>query len=128
MTFSILDITCNGINLKMSLREFKLTQHLLDLALKKANTKRIRRLNLLIGPFSEDREASIRFYWRDLAKTSLGQGAELKFEHLPVAVTCLSCTGIFYLEEKTSMCKFCGHERLKALSEEDVRLESIELE
>ena len=34
MTFSILDITCNGINLKLTMHEFSLTQHLLDLALK----------------------------------------------------------------------------------------------
>lgn len=125
MTFSILDITCNGINLKLTMREFRLTQNLLDLVLKHTDSKRIRRVNLLIGPFCEEREESIQFYWKDLAKGSFGEGAELHFEHIPVAVKCLNCTGTFYLDEETSMCKFCDGERLQLLSGEDVRLESI---
>jgi len=110
------------------MREFRLTQHLFDLALKNADSKRIRRVNLLIGPFSEEREKSIQLYWADLAKGSLGQEAELHFEHIPVAVKCLNCTGIFYLDEETSICKFCDSERLQLLNGEDVRLESVEVE
>jgi hydrogenase nickel incorporation protein HypA/HybF len=128
MTFSILDITSNGINLKLVMHEFKLTQNLLDLALKRANAKQIRRVNLLIGPFSDDREESIRFYWKDLAKGSLGEGAKLHFEHTPVEMKCLDCTGTFYLDDETSMCRFCDSERVQSLSGEDVRLESIEVE
>jgi len=128
MTFSILDITCNGINLKLTMHEFSLTQRLLDLALKKADSKQIQRVNLLIGPFSDEREESIQFYWKDLAKGSLGEGAEIRFEHVPVEMKCLDCTGTFYLDEETSMCKFCDGERLQLLSGEDVRLESIVVE
>jgi hydrogenase nickel incorporation protein HypA/HybF len=108
--------------------EFKLTQTLLDLALKRADSKWIRRVNLLIGPFCEEREESIRFYWKDLAKGSFGEGAELHFEHIPVAMKCLDCTGTFYLDDETSMCRFCDSERLQLLSGEDVRIESIEVE
>ena len=128
MTFSILDITCNGINLKLTMHEFSLTQHLLDLALKKADSKQILRVNLLIGPFSDEREESIQFYWKDLAKGSLAEGAEIRFEHVPFEMKCLDCTGTFYLDEETSMCKFCDRERLQLLSGEDVRLESIVVE
>jgi hydrogenase nickel incorporation protein HypA/HybF len=128
MTFSILDITCLGINLKLTMHEFSLTQNLLDHALKNSDSKRIVRVNLLIGPFSEEREESIRFYWRDLTKGSFGEGAELHFEHIPVAIKCLDCTGAFYLDEEISMCKFCYSERLHLSKGEDVRLESMELE
>ena len=128
MTFSILDITCNRINLKLTMHEFSLTQNLLDHALKKADSKRIVRIHLLIGSFSEEREESIRFYWRDLAKGSYGEGAELHFEHIPVAIKCLDCSGAFYLDEEFSMCRFCYDERLELSKGEDVRLESIEFE
>jgi hydrogenase nickel incorporation protein HypA/HybF len=110
------------------MHEFFRTQSLLQRALKKANSKRIVCVNLRIGPFSEGREESIRFYWRDLAKGTRGEGAELHFEHLPVEVKCLDCTGTFYLDEETSMCEFCYGERLQLLSGEDVRLENLELE
>ena len=109
------------------MHEFSFTQNLLDRALKKANSKQIVRVNLLIGPFSEEREESIQFYWKDLAKDSLGEGAELHFEQLPVEIKCLDCTGAFYLEDETSICEFCYGERLLLSEGEDVRLESIEV-
>jgi hydrogenase nickel incorporation protein HypA/HybF len=128
MTFSILDITCKRINLKLIMHEFPLTRNLLQRALKNAGSKQIVRVNLLIGPFSEERETSIQFYWKDLAKGSCGEGAELHFEHMPVEVKCLDCTGAFYLDEEGSLCEFCYDERQPLLSGEDVKLESIELE
>ena len=109
------------------MHEFSLTQTLLDLALKNANSRQIVRVNLLIGPFSEEREESIEFYWKDLSKGSLGEGAELHFEQLPVEIKCLDCTGVLYLEDETSMCEFCSNERLQLSKGEDVRLESIEV-
>ena len=109
------------------MHEFSRTQNLLDLALKKSNSKRIKCVNLLIGPFSEEREESIEFYWKDLSKGSLGEGAELHFEQLPVEIKCLDCTGVLYLEDETSMCEFCSNERLQLSKGEDVRLESIEV-
>ena len=110
------------------MQEFSLTQNLLNLALKDSDSRQMARVNLLIGPFSEQREESIRLYWKDLAKGSPGEGAELRFEHIPVEIKCLDCTGTFYLDEETSMCKFCFSARLQRSSGEDVRLESVELE
>jgi len=113
----------------VSMHEFSRTQNLLDLALKKSNSKRIKRVNLLIGPFSDEREDTIRFYWRDLAKGSPGEGAELRFDHAPVEMKCFDCSWTFSLDEEAdSLCKFCFGKHLQILDEEDVRLESIELE
>ena len=108
------------------MHEFSLTQNLLDLALNQANSKRIVRVNLLIGPFSDEREKSIRLYWKDLAKGSRGEGAELHFEHIKVEMKCLDCGGAFYLEEE-SMCKYCYSERLQQMGGDEVRLEGIEV-
>ena len=109
------------------MHELSLTRNLLDHALKNANSKQIVRVNLLIGPFSEERQESIRFYWRDLAKGSFGEGAALHFEQLPVEIKCLNCAGTFCLDEETSICEFCYGERLPLSKGEDVRLESIEV-
>ena|SRR5688572_13088636 len=110
------------------MHDFSHTQSLLQHALEDADSRRIVRLNLLIGPFSEEREESIRFYWKDLAKGSRGEGAELHFEHLPVEMRCLNCTGSVYLDEETSMCEFCYGDRSRLISGEDVRLASLEME
>jgi hydrogenase nickel incorporation protein HypA/HybF len=111
------------------MHEFSRTQNLLDLALQKSNSKRIRRVNLLIGPFSEEREDTIRFYWRDLARGSPGEGAEIQFAHAPVEMKCFDCSGTFSMDDEDgSLCRFCFSRHLQLLEEEDVRLESIELE
>ena len=112
------------------MHEFSRTQNLLDLALQKSNSKRIVRVNLLIGSFSEEREDSIRFYWKDLAKGSPGEGAKLQFGHVPVEMKCLDCSGAFCLDEleEKSMCEYCFGSHLQLLKEDDVRLESIEVE
>jgi hydrogenase nickel incorporation protein HypA/HybF len=112
------------------MHEFDLTQNLLDHALQNANSKRIKRVNLLIGPFSEEREDAIQFYWKDLAKGSFGEGAELHFDHVNAEMKCFDCTGAFYLDEKeeVSMCSYCFNEHLHVLSDRDVLLESIVVE
>ena len=110
------------------MRELYLTQNLLDTALKSADSKRIVKVNLLIGSFSDDREESIQFYWRDLAKGTLGEGAKINFQHLQVEMKCLECGGTFLLEEDGSVCVYCQSDYLRLLHGEEVRLESIDLE
>lgn len=112
------------------MREFLLTRKLIELALENSASKRIVRVNLLIGPFSDEREESIHFYWKDLAKGTPGEGAELHFERIPVEMKCLDCSGTFYLDEtgEENLCKYCHSEHLQLLAGTDVRLESIEVE
>jgi hydrogenase nickel incorporation protein HypA/HybF len=110
------------------MHEFSLTQNLLEIALKNADSKRIVHVNLLIGPFSDEREESIQFYWRDLAKGTLGEGAKLSFRRVKAEMKCLACGGTFNLEDEASLCVYCQSDRLKMLSGDDVQLESIAVE
>ena len=130
MTFSILDLICKGFNLKLIMREFALTQKLLDRALETAHSKKIKRVHLLIGSFSEEREDSIQFYWKDLAKGSPGEGAELHFDHVKPELKCLGCSGVSCLDENEEecTCAYCCSDHLRVLVGEDVRLERIEVE
>ena len=71
---------------------------------------------------------SIQFYWRDLAKGTLGEGAKLHFEHVKPEMKCLACGGTFNVDGKESLCAYCQSDRLQLLSGEEVRLESIDVE
>jgi hydrogenase nickel incorporation protein HypA/HybF len=110
------------------MHEFSLTQNLLNVALQNAEAKRIVNVHLLIGPFSDEREESIRFYWRDLAKGTAGEGATLHFRRVQAEMKCLACGGTFNLEEDGSLCIYCQSDRLRLLSGDEVRLESIDVE
>ncbi len=114
----------------MVMHEFTLTKNILDRALENAHSKRIIRVHLLIGSFSTEREESIQFYWKDLAKGSLGEGAELHFEHVNAEMKCLDCSGVSFLDEneETYTCKYCYTAHLQLLPGEDVKLASIEVE
>lgn len=110
------------------MHEFSLTQTILDAALKNANSKRIVNVNLLIGPFSEGREESIKFYWRDLAKGTPGEGAQLHFQHLIVDMKCIECGGTFSFEDDGCICMHCQSNRSQLLGKDEVTLESIDVE
>lgn len=109
------------------MHEFSLTQNLLDTALKNAHSKRIVNVNLLIGPFSNDREESIQLYWRDLAKGTPGEGAQLHFQHVTVDMKCIECGGTFSFEDDKSICMYCQSNPTQLLGEDEVKLESIDV-
>src|SRR3972149_5068981 len=108
--------------------ELSLTQNILDHALKNACEKRILRVNLLIGQFSDEREESIQFYWNDPAKDTLARDAELHFQRRGAEMKCLECGTILQPEEETSQCPHCFSHRLKLLSGYGVRLDRIDVE
>ena len=110
------------------MREFKITQNILNSALKEANANRILKVYLRIGSFSEEREESIRFYWRDLAKGTPGDGATLHFEHVNADLKCFGCGSVLILADGSSICSHCQNDTLNWSSGEDVKLERIEVE
>jgi hydrogenase nickel incorporation protein HypA/HybF len=110
------------------MHEFRIAQNLLDTALKKAKSRRIVTANLLIGSFSEEREESIQFYWRDLAKGTPGEDAKLRFQRLETDLKCFGCGGTLSLDDEGSICKYCQTNSFQFRNGEDVRLESIEVE
>lgn len=110
------------------MHEFSLTQNILKTALDHAEARKILRVNLSIGVFSHEREESIRFYWDELAKGTLAQESELHFQSVNAEMKCLECDADFQPKEETSFCPNCQSHRLKLISGDDVKLESIDVE
>jgi hydrogenase nickel incorporation protein HypA/HybF len=110
------------------MHELSLAQNILDTALKTVKSQRIVNITLWIGPFSEDREESIRFYWRDLAKGTPGEGAQLHFQHVTVNMKCIECGGTFSFEDDGSICMYCQSSHSQLLGKDEVELERIDVE
>lgn len=110
------------------MHEFSLTQNLLEIALKHADSRQIKHVNLLIGEFSDEHEDAIQFHWDSLAEGTLAQGAQLHFQRTNAEMTCLACKMVFHPDDEISACPACGSRYLKLLSGDDVRLESIDVE
>lgn len=110
------------------MHEISLTKNLLDVALKHAGERRIMRVNLLIGEFSDEREEAIQFYWDDLAKGTPAEGAELRFQREEAQMKCLDCETVYHPEDEAAFCPHCGSHRLKLLRGDHVKLDSIDVE
>lgn len=110
------------------MHELSLTENLLDVALKNAGPHRIIHVNLLIGEFSDEREEVIRFYWDDIAKGTSAEGADLCFERVDAEMKCLACGTIFHPDDEAAWCPACQSHRLRLISGDDVRFESIDVE
>ena len=111
-----------------NMHELTLTQNLLELALKQAGPAQIKHINLLIGELSDEQEDSIRFYWDALAKDTPAEGVQLHFQRVEAEMKCLACETVFHPDDEDFLCPACGSHRLKLLSGDDVRLESIDVE
>ncbi len=110
------------------MHELSLTRNILDTALKHAGPMKILQVNLLIGQFSDEREESIQFYWEDLAKDTIAEGAKLHFQYVDAKMKCLECGTVFHPREETTLCPSCQSRRLTLLSGDDVKIESIDVE
>ena len=110
------------------MHELSLTQNILDLALKHDGARRVTRVNLLIGEFSDEREGAIRFYWEDSARGTLAENAELCFRRVDAKMKCLACETVFHPDQEAVLCPVCQSHHLKLISGDDVRLESIDVE
>jgi Zn finger protein HypA/HybF involved in hydrogenase expression len=112
------------------MHEYTLAQELLDLVLEQAGSRRIVQVNVWIGPFSEEREESIHFFWKDLAKGSPGDGAMLHFDPIPPSMKCLDCSGAFLYDDEESgcLCEFCYGCHMDLLNGQEIQLKSIEFE
>lgn len=110
------------------MHELSLTQTLLELALKNAAGRKVVSVDLLLGELSDERPEAVQFYWDDLAKGTLAEGAVLRFQPVPAEMKCLECEKTFHPEESVSECPNCKSFHVKLLNGDDLRLAGIDVE
>jgi len=73
------------------LHEMVITKAILDLALERAEGRRVTGITLAVGEISSVVPGSVAIFFKHLSKETLAEGAELHFEVLPLAMTCRDC-------------------------------------
>jgi hydrogenase nickel incorporation protein HypA/HybF len=113
------------------MHEMAVTQSILDIALDHAarnGAARVTSLNLLIGQLSSIVDDSVQFYWDILSRDTLCEGAVLFFQRLPARLACLDCQYEYELSRGLEACPRCESFRVRVISGDEFRLESIEIE
>lgn len=118
-----------GLAAKM--HELSVTQSLLDIALRhgqQAGAQRVTDLYLVIGEWSSIVDDSVQFYWDIVAQGTPAEGARLHFERIPARAACGECGREFAPGGESLLCPDCGSSRLRLLTGDQFRLDSIAIE
>jgi hydrogenase nickel incorporation protein HypA/HybF len=114
------------------MHEYPIVESLLRVALEHAEASdatRINTLNLVLSQMSSIEEESVRFYWEGLAKGTIAEGATLRFRRVPSAFRCFSCGADFTVDNTSErQCPQCGSAQVQVIAEEELRLESLDVD
>jgi hydrogenase nickel incorporation protein HypA/HybF len=113
------------------MHELYATQAILEKAIQKADevkAKRITNLYLVVGEISTYSDDSVQFYWDDLSKGTLAEGAVLHYRHMQAEAQCMSCFTKYHPNEGEVVCPNCGGVGAKIVAGEEFYMEALDVE
>ncbi len=84
------------------------------------------KIRIAVGEHIELDPASIQKDWKQLAKGTPAEHAQLHFRLIPAEVQCMACFSKYQPVDKQIHCPYCGSFGAKILTGEECTLESIE--
>ena len=113
------------------MHELAVTESILKTAAEyaeKSNAVKVTDINLVIGKLSSFVDDSISFYWDFVSKETICQGAALHFERPPARLLCQECNNEYLLDDSLTPCPICDSTKIKILSGDEFRIDSIQIE
>jgi hydrogenase nickel incorporation protein HypA/HybF len=92
------------------------------------NAERVTAITVHIGPLSGVEADLLADAFPIAAAGSAAEGAELRFERLPVRVRCTACGAETDASVNRLLCGACGDYRTRLISGDEMLLASVELE
>jgi hydrogenase nickel incorporation protein HypA/HybF len=113
------------------MHELAVTQGVLDVVIKAAQGnggQRITAIDLVIGELSSIVDDSVQFYFDFMSKSTLAEGATLRFRRQPATAVCLECHHTFTTRAPlAATCPQCGSVRLQVTGGREFYVESIDV-
>lgn len=113
------------------MHELFATQAILDRALETAAKERAARitdLHLAVGENSGFVDDSVQFYWDEISKGTIAEGARLHFRRIDAEAQCMACFHRYHPVDGEVLCPNCGSTGGKILSGEEFYLESLDVD
>jgi hydrogenase nickel insertion protein HypA len=89
---------------------------------------KIKKVNIILGPFGGIEKESIKFYYNFLVKeNNLLKDSKLSFKKQKIKIKCLNCLKDFETEKMVKECKYCGSNKLRIMETDEMILKSIEV-
>lgn len=112
------------------MHELPVTRSILKIVLEhaeRANAVEVTDIHLSIGDFSSMLDESIQFYWGIISEGSIAEHATLHFHRIPAVLYCHQCETEFTPGPGELLCPTCHSPRVKVVSGDDFRVDSIEI-
>ena len=112
------------------MHELAVTESILSIATRNAqlqNAIKVTDIYIVIGQLSSIVDDSVAFYWDIISEDSLCAGATLHFDRQPARLMCMDCGKEYVLEGDLTGCPVCQSARVKVLSGDEFRMDSIEI-
>jgi hydrogenase nickel incorporation protein HypA/HybF len=113
------------------MHELYATQALLDRAIEKAkeqDAKRITAVHIVVGEISTYSDDSVQFYWDEISKGTLAEGATLNFRHVPAELQCMNCSTKYHPGSDEILCPNCGSTGARIWSGEEFYVEALDVD
>jgi hydrogenase nickel incorporation protein HypA/HybF len=113
------------------MHELSVTEQLLEIVLdhaRKAEAKRVLKVNLVIGELTGFVGESIQFCFDMLSKETEAESASLSISRIPAKATCKQCKMEFHPEGMEWFCPACGGPAEEVMGGREFYVESIEIE
>ncbi len=112
------------------MHELAVTESILAIASKHAQAAeaaKVTDIYIVLGQLSSIVDDSVQFYWDVVSQESICAGAKLHFERIPANLVCLDCGAAYTLDRELTGCPACQSARVKVVSGDEFRLDSIEI-
>ena len=108
------------------MHELALTMEIVDVAVARADGRRVRRVRIAVGKLAAVVPDAMRFCFDVCAKDTVIEGAELEIEETPGVAHCRTCGGKVALTAPHGYCG-CGSIDLEIVSGQSVYLTEMEV-
>jgi hydrogenase nickel incorporation protein HypA/HybF len=113
------------------MHELYATQAILEKALEKAaeqDAKKITNVYIVVGEISTYSDDSVQFYWDEISKETIAEGAALHFRHVDAELQCMNCGTKYHPPEGEIVCPNCGSTGARIWSGEEFYMEALDIE
>jgi hydrogenase nickel incorporation protein HypA/HybF len=87
---------------------------------------RINSVHLTVGELTEIVPDALQFAWETLTPGTLAEGAVLEIDHTPGHSVCMTCENEFDHDRWDRICPKCGSFATKAVSGDELRIDSVD--
>ncbi len=110
------------------MHELAVTEEILSLVLSEANKNsatKVKHVKLVIGEMTGIVNESVSFYFNEISKGTIAEGATLSFKRIPAAGRCRDCGYQFEVKDFVWACPHCESLNINITAGKELYLESL---